>query len=86
MPETLYIGNLPWSVTDDELAEFFAQHVRVIGARVMTDRETGRSRGFGFVDVEEGEAEAAIRRFNGAVLKGRALRVDRAQGRRGPRP
>jgi len=51
----------------------------------MTDQGTGRSRGFGFVDVEDAEAERAIGQFNGAVLKGRTLRVERAQGRRGPR-
>ena len=65
MPETLYVGNLPWSVTEDELGEFFGRYVRVLAPRVLTDRETGRSRGFGFVDVEDTEAARSIGQFNG---------------------
>jgi RNA recognition motif-containing protein len=71
-------------VTDEELAEFFSTDVRVLGARVMTDQGTGRSRGFGFIDVEDADVQRAIGQFNGAVLKGRTLRVERAQRRKGP--
>jgi RNA recognition motif-containing protein len=82
MPVTLYVGNLPWSVTEDELADAFSSVGAVSAARIITDRETGRSRGFGFVEVNEDDAPKAIEAMNGYELKGRKLIVNTAR----PRP
>lgn len=82
MTKTLYVGNLPWSTTEAELSEAFRPHAQVISARIVTDRATGRSRGFGFVEVADGDAEAAINAMNGADLGGRPLTVNEAQPRR----
>jgi RNA recognition motif-containing protein len=79
--KTLYVGNLPWSVTEDELAQEFSAHAEVISARVITDRETGRSRGFGFVEVPEEDAERVIAAMNGYLLGGRELTVNEARPR-----
>lgn len=86
MVKTLYVGNLPWSLTEDDLRRAFAAHVEVKSARVILDRETGRSRGFGFVEVAEEEVEKAITAMNSAVVGGRPLLVNEAQPRQaGPR-
>lgn len=78
----IYVGNLPWAVTDEELGEVFAAYGQVSSARVITDRDTGRSRGFGFVEMPvEAEAQAAISELNGKELKGRALNVNEARPR-----
>lgn len=84
MIKTLFVGNLPWSVNEEALAAGFARdaQVEVISARVATDRETGRSRGFGFVEVPADQAEAAIQAMNGIEWEGRPLTVNEAQ----PRP
>ena len=82
MAKTLYVGNLPWAVTEEDLVRAFAQYAEVISARVVADRETGRSRGFGFVEVKEESAHAAIEALNGAEWAGRSLTVNEAQ----PRP
>jgi len=81
MTKTLYVGNLPWSVTNDDLSNAIAQHAEVLSARVATDRETGRSRGFGFVEVAADKAEAVIEALNGAEWGGRALTVNEAKPR-----
>lgn len=78
----LYVGNLPWSVTDSELEGLFADIGEVISARVITDRDTGRSRGFGFVEMDDAGAAKAITELNGKDLGGRALRVNEANERR----
>ncbi|MDZ7668498.1 MAG: RNA-binding protein [Gammaproteobacteria bacterium] len=78
----LYVGNLPWSVTDSELEGLFADMGEVISARVITDRDTGRSRGFGFVEMDDAGAAKAITELNGKDLGGRALRVNEANERR----
>lgn len=84
--KTLYVGNLPWSLTEEDLRQAFAAHVSVHSARVIYNRETGRSRGFGFVEVTEADAEKAITAMNGAVVGGRPLLVNEAQPRQaGPR-
>jgi RNA recognition motif-containing protein len=90
MTKNLYFGNLPWSVTNDDLASAVAPYAEVISARVATDRETGRSRGFGFVEVPSEKADEVINALNGAEWGGRALTVneakpreDRPQGGRG---
>lgn len=74
----IYVGNLPWSTTDQELEELFSSFGTVQSARVITDRETGRSRGFGFVELESG-AERAISELDGRDHGGRPLRVNEAQ-------
>ncbi|MCF8034726.1 MAG: RNA-binding protein [Desulfarculaceae bacterium] len=82
MSKKIYVGNLPWSATDEDVAELFSQHGDVISSRVITDRETGRSRGFGFVEMDESAANAAIEALNGVEMGGRALRVNEAQERK----
>lgn len=79
----IYIGNLPWKVTDDELRDLFAQYGEVQSASVVNDRETGRSRGFGFVEMEPANADKAISELDGQDFGGRSLRVNEAQARRG---
>jgi RNA recognition motif-containing protein len=76
----LYVGNLAWAVTDEDLQSLFSEYGSVASAAVITDRETGRSRGFGFVELEDG-ADAAIEALNGQDYKGRALRVNEAQSK-----
>lgn len=82
MTKTLYVGNLPWAATEDELASLFGQYAEVTSARIITDRDTGRSRGFGFVEVAEEGAAAAIEALNGYDMGGRPLTVNEAQPRR----
>ena len=77
---TLYVGNLPWTTTEDELAEAFTACGAVEAARIITDRETGRSRGFGFVDLDA-DPDQVIRTMNGFDLKGRRLIVNEARPR-----
>jgi RNA recognition motif-containing protein len=79
--KTLYVGNLPWSVTDDELNEVFSKVAEVKGSRVIVDRVTQNSRGFGFVEVAEHDAERVINAMNGTELQGRALIVNEARPR-----
>ena len=81
----LYVGNLAWGVTDDDLRNAFGEYGNVSDAVVITDRETGRSRGFGFVTLDDG-ADQAIEALNGQDLQGRPMRVNEAQSKeRGPR-
>ena len=77
----IYVGNLPWTATDAELRDLFSGIGTVHSAAVVSDRETGRSRGFGFVEMDEGDAEKAISELNGRDMGGRALRVNEAQER-----
>ena len=77
----IYVGNLPWSADDHVLSEKFGEFGNVISARVMSDRDTGRSRGFGFVEMDDAGARAAIEALNGYELGGRALRVNEAKPR-----
>lgn len=76
----LYVGNLSWGVTDDDLQTLFSEYGSVASAVVISDRETGRSRGFGFVELEDG-AEQAIEALNGHDFQGRPLRVNEAQSK-----
>ncbi len=78
----LYVGNLPWSVDDAELEKLFAGSGNVISARVITDRETGRSRGFGFVEMDDQGGSRALEEMNGKDVGGRPLRVNEANERR----
>ncbi|MCV2423905.1 RNA-binding protein, partial [Paucibacter sp. DJ4R-1] len=78
----LYVGNLSWSTTDDSLRNAFSEYGTVHDSIVMKDRETGRSRGFGFVTLGSAEeANAAVNGLNGAELDGRQLRVNLANAR-----
>ena len=81
MARTLYVGNLPWSTTADDLMQAFSQHAQVVSARIITDRETGRSRGFGFVEVSDEDAEKAVEALNGTNLGGRDIIVNEARPR-----
>ena len=82
MNTNLYVGGLPYSITDDQLRDLFAEHGNVDSARVITDRDTGRSRGFGFVEMSTSEeAEKAIEAVNGMELGGRTLTVNEARGK-----
>jgi len=78
----LYVGNLTYGVTDSDLQSLFSLHGTVRSAQVIMDRETGRSKGFGFVEMENGEqAQAAIKALNGQDSNGRALTVNEARPR-----
>jgi RNA recognition motif-containing protein len=84
MATNIYVGNLPWSTTTDELYAMFQQYGSVTRAQVVTDRETGRSRGFGFVEMpNEAEAQAAIAALNNQPMNGRPLTVNVAKPREG---
>ena len=78
--KNLYVGNLAFSTTADDLREAFSQYGEVARAQVVSDRETGRSRGFGFVEMNGG-AEQAIEALNGAMFQGRTLTVNEAKPR-----
>ncbi len=82
MAKNIYVGNLVWEASADDLLALFQDHGKVIRAQVITDRETGRSRGFGFVEMEsDGEAQKAIDALNGSEFNGRALTVNEAKPR-----
>jgi RNA recognition motif-containing protein len=82
MAKRIYVGNLPFAATSQELESSFAQHGEVLSARIVTDRETGRSKGFAFVEMAEDEAaNAAIDALNGAEYLGRTLTVNEARPR-----
>ena len=86
MSRKIYVGNLPWSTTSADLEAMFSPHGAVRSAEVISDRETGRSRGFGFVEMETDEGlQAAISALNGQEVNGRALTVNEARERT-PRP
>jgi RNA recognition motif-containing protein len=80
MVKNLYVGNLPFGTTPDDLREEFSKHGTVVRSQIITDRETGRSRGFGFVEMSDG-AEEAIQQLNGAMFQGRTLTVNEARPR-----
>ncbi|BAD42153.1 RNA recognition motif domain-containing protein [Symbiobacterium thermophilum] len=83
MAKTLYFGNLPWAATSEDLHNAVSQYCEVISARIVTDRETGRSRGFGFVEVPDEAAQLVIDALNGAEWAGRPLTVNEARPRDG---
>jgi RNA recognition motif-containing protein len=84
MATNIYVGNLPWATTTDDLYAMFQQYGQVTRAQVVTDRETGRSRGFGFVEMpNEQEAQAAIAALNNQPMNGRPLTVNVAKPREG---
>lgn len=85
MSMTLYVGNLPFSADQESVRELFAANGEVISVKLMSDRDTGRPRGFGFVEMPESDAQSAITALNGAEFQGRTLRVNEAE-KRAPRP
>ena len=74
----IYVGNISWGLTDQDLENVFAEHGTVTSAKIITDRATGRSRGFGFVEMSDG-AEAAIEALNGTAVDGRELVVNESR-------
>ncbi len=88
MAKNIFVGNLAWETTADDLLALFQEKGKVTRAQVIIDRETGRSKGFGFVEMEDdSEAQQAIESLNGQGFKGRNLTVNEARPReeRGPR-
>ena len=83
MSKKLYVGNIPFTTTDADLRSMFEPHGTITSVKVITDRETGRSRGFAFVEMDDATAAAnAIRALDGSQMGGRSLRVNEAQDRR----
>lgn len=85
MSKSLYVGNLPWSATKEEVQSLFENHGSVLSVKLISDRETGRARGFAFVEMEDPDAASAIQALDGSSFGGRTLRVNEAQPR-APRP
>ena len=82
MSSKLFVGSLPWSINDNKLRETFEAHGTVLSAKIISDRDTGRSRGFGFVEMENPtDAEKAIRALNNSELDGRNIVVNEAKAR-----
>lgn len=81
MAKTLYVGNLPWATTPQDLADLFGNYGQVISSRIIKDKETNRSRGFGFVEVTDEDAEAMISAIDGKEYNGRILTVNEAKAR-----
>ena len=81
LTQNIYVGNLPFSATEDEVKNLFGQHGDVISCSLPTDRETGRPRGFGFVEMSDADGEKAIQELNGYSMGGRDLNVNEARAR-----
>jgi len=79
MAKSLFVGNLPWSTTEADLKTKFEEHVPVIAARVITDKMTGKAKGFAFVEVEDGDMEKAISAMNGQKIGDREIVVNEAK-------
>jgi RNA recognition motif-containing protein len=77
----LYVGNLPFSATEEAIRELFGQHGSVESVSLITDRDTGQPRGFGFIEMEDAGASAAMRAIDGQEMDGRALKVNEARKR-----
>jgi len=82
MVKTLYVGNLPYTTSEDELKDVFAEYGEVSSSKIITDRETGRSRGFGFIEMDAENAQSAIDALDGKEFNGRNLRVNEARERK----
>ena len=85
MAKSIYVGNLPWSATEEQVQTLFAEYGSVLSVKLVNDRETGRARGFGFVEMEDPAAVAAIEALDNTIFGGRTLRVNEAKPR-APRP
>lgn len=81
MGKRIYVGNIPFSSTEEQLEEMFSAHGAVESVKIITDRETGRSRGFAFVEMEPAGADAAIQALDGRDVDGRPMRVNEARER-----
>ena len=86
MVKSIYVGNLPFSSSEMEVRELFEQHGTVHSVKLITDRYTGKPRGFGFIEMEDEDAEAAIQALDGTEFGGRSLRVNEARERKPRRP
>jgi RNA recognition motif-containing protein len=84
--KTIYVGNLPFSATEDQVRELFEQYGKVQSVKLVSDRDTGRPRGFGFVEMDGSEADTAIAALNGQQFGGRGLRINEARERSGGPP
>ncbi len=82
MTTKMYVGNLPFSTTEEELTKLFAENGTVTSAKIVTDFSSGRSKGFGFIEMENFNAKETIQKLNGFELSGRKLRVDVAKSKR----
>jgi RNA recognition motif-containing protein len=80
--KSIYVGNLPFTATGDEVRDLFSPFGNVDSVRLMTDRDTGRPRGFGFVKMAAADADAAIKALDGQSLGGRSLRINEAEERK----
>lgn len=83
MSRTLYVGNLPWATSEADLAEMFTPYGNVVSSRIITDKESGRSRGFGFVEVADEDADKMIDAMNGTDIGGRQIVVNEAKPKQG---
>jgi len=81
MAKRIYVGNLPYNATEDQIRELFEPHGNVLSVNLINDRETGRPRGFGFVEMEDGAADAAVSALQNAVMGGRNLNINEARPR-----
>ncbi len=85
MTKSLYVGNLPWSATNEQVHSLFSEFGSVVSVKLVNDRETGRARGFGFVEMDEPGASAAVEALDNSSFGGRTLKVNEAKPR-APRP
>ena len=81
MVRTLYVGNLPWASTEEEIKSVFGDHGNVLDCRIITERATGRSKGYGFVEVEEEDADKMVSALDGMEINGRKIVVNEAKPR-----
>ena len=81
MPKSIYVGNIAFSTSEDDIRNLFSQFGEVNSVKFISDRETGRFRGFGFVEMSDNDAREAVQALNGKELGGRALKVNEAQER-----
>jgi RNA recognition motif-containing protein len=79
MVKTIYVGNLPFSASEDDVRDLFSQYGAIHSVKMITDRETGKPRGFCFVDIDQDAANVAIEALNGKDFQGRNLRVNEAR-------
>lgn len=79
MSKSIYVGNLAFSATEEDVREMFEAHGAVHSVKLISDRDTGRPRGFGFVEMDQADAESAIKALNGSEHGGRALRINMAE-------
>ena len=77
--KSIYVGNLPWSATEEQVRNLFSAHGTVTSVNLVSDRETGRARGFGFVEMDAADVAGAIQALDGSSMDGRSLKVNEAQ-------